>query len=78
MYTLYTVPLSLASQFASQEASELGTIFPKLGEWSDQFGIEVTGLLSGLLTALIWSTFFAVCPIIFKVSPVHEPETYFH
>ena len=66
IYTLYTVPLNLASKLVSPE--ELDAVFPDLGEISKSIGFEVTGLLSGFVTALIWTTFFALCPVMFKVS----------
>ena len=64
-YVFYTVPLTLASQFVDPAA--LSRIVPAATEISEEKGVEITLLLSGLITALIWSGFFALCPTIFTV-----------
>jgi Calcium-dependent channel, 7TM region, putative phosphate/Late exocytosis, associated with Golgi transport len=60
LFVFYTVPLTLASQLVNPEA--VNKLFPKF------FGSVVQKEigLSGLITALIWSSFFALCPVIFK------------
>jgi Calcium-dependent channel, 7TM region, putative phosphate/Late exocytosis, associated with Golgi transport len=59
-FVFYTVPLTLASQLVNPEA--VNKLFPKFVGSVVQKG----GGLSGLITALIWSSFFALCPVIFK------------
>lgn len=65
MYVFYTVPLTFASQLADPKT--LNRLFPGADELTESTGLQLTQLLSGLVTASIWSTFFALCPIIFKV-----------
>jgi hypothetical protein len=65
LYVFYTVPLTLASQLVNPAA--LDKIVPEATQISKKKGFEITLLLSGLITALIWSGFFAVCPILFQV-----------
>jgi hypothetical protein len=65
IYVFYTVPLTLASQLVDPQALE--KIVPGAAELAAEKGIQITLLLSGLITAMIWSSFFAVCPVMFKV-----------
>ena len=60
LFVFYTVPLTLASQLVDPEA--VSRIFPDLNGAASQYG----AVLSGLVTASIWSTFFALCPVIFR------------
>jgi Calcium-dependent channel, 7TM region, putative phosphate len=64
IYVFYTVPLAFASQLADPEM--LHRIFPAAKALEDAYGFQVTQFLCGLITAGIWSSFFALCPIIFK------------
>lgn len=66
IYTLYTVPLTFVS--AKFSGDNLENLFPGLGEYDDQRGHGLAEHLSGLIVAGVWSTFFACCPILFKVS----------
>jgi Calcium-dependent channel, 7TM region, putative phosphate len=52
---LYTIPLSLTSNLLS--ANQLATWFPEMKEYS---------LISGILTGLLYTAFFSVCPFIFR------------
>ena len=52
---LYTIPLSLTSDLFS--ARQLASWFP---------GLEVHNQISGILTGLLYTVFFSVCPFIFK------------
>ena len=52
---LYTIPLSLTSDLFS--ARQLASWFP---------GLEVQNQISGVLTGLLYTFFFSVCPFIFK------------
>jgi len=65
IFIFYTIPLTAAAKLANPE--DLGNLLPKLDGVSDEKAGELTMLLSGLLTAGIWSSFFALCPILFKV-----------
>lgn len=52
---MYTVPLSLTSNLLS--ADQLATWFPEMRENTQ---------VSGILTGLLYTAFFSVCPFIFK------------
>ena len=65
IFIFYTIPLTAASKLANPE--DLGELIPKLEGVSDERSVEITLLLSGLITAGIWSLFFALCPVLFKV-----------
>ena len=62
LYVFYTIPLTLAAQLV--DPASLEELMPRLGR-EDQ--LDVALQLSGLLSALIWSGFFALCPGLFKV-----------
>ena len=64
IYVFYTIPLTAVSRLV--DAEQLDQLFPELAKWSQDLGLEVAQYASGFLTALIWSTFFALCPILFK------------
>ena len=64
-FVFYTVPLTLASQLVDPDS--VGRLFPEAASLAKDKSVEITLLLSGLTTALIWSGFFALCPIIFQV-----------
>ena len=65
IYFFYTIPLTAASRLVSPQ--QLDQLFPKLGDTSDLVGFQLANLMSGLATAVIWSSFFAICPVMFKV-----------
>lgn len=60
IYIFYTIPLTFAT----------GLVDP--ARWADIFGQEwnpsefYTKYLSGILPALLWTGFFALCPLMFK------------
>jgi Calcium-dependent channel, 7TM region, putative phosphate/Late exocytosis, associated with Golgi transport len=60
LFVFYTVPLTLASQLIDPDA--VSKIFPEVAGAAAQYGV----VLSGLVTASIWSTFFALCPVLFR------------
>ena len=64
IYTLYTIPLTLASSLVAPE--RLAELFPQLADRSDSGAFLAGTLVSGMLSALIWTSFFALCPVIFK------------
>lgn len=66
MYTFYTIPLTTASQLI--DTSDLERLIPSIEGFGEGERQRLLELLSGLTTALIWSTFFALCPVFFKVS----------
>jgi Calcium-dependent channel, 7TM region, putative phosphate len=39
---------------------------PRLARWSESQNVQVIQLVSGMTTALIWSSFFALCPSMFQ------------
>lgn len=66
MYTFYTIPLTAAAQLVDPQ--ELDAIIPSVKGIEERDRLRLTLLLAGLITALIWSIFFALCPVVFKVS----------
>jgi len=65
IYVFYTVPLAAAAALVDPES--LDELFPGFGNVSEDWGgVEFTSLISGFMTALIQSSFFALCPIMFK------------
>ena len=66
IFVFYTIPLTAASKLATPD--DLLSLFPEIDGVSDERLYDLTVLLSGLLTAAIWSAFFALCPILFQVS----------
>jgi hypothetical protein len=65
LYVFYTIPLTLASQFV--DPKDLDKLIPRTGDFEGKKRIQTAFLLSGLVTAGIWSGFFALCPILFQV-----------
>jgi Calcium-dependent channel, 7TM region, putative phosphate len=63
IYVFYTIPLAAASTLVNP--SKLSELFPRLGDWSEKSGTNIANLVSGAITAIIWSGFFSVCPIMF-------------
>lgn len=66
IFVFYTIPLTAASKLATPD--DLFSLFPEVDGISDERLYDITVLLSGILTAAIWSAFFAFCPILFQVS----------
>jgi hypothetical protein len=65
IYIFYTIPLTTASQLVGY--AQLDSIFPQVTVWTQSaFGFSITHLLSGLVSAFIFTTFFALCPSMFK------------
>ncbi|GKY91495.1 hypothetical protein MPSEU_000121700 [Mayamaea pseudoterrestris] len=65
IYVFYTIPLTTASQLVSY--AQLDSLFPQITSWTQSaFGFSITHLLSGLISACIYTTFFALCPSMFK------------
>jgi hypothetical protein len=65
MYTFYTFPLAAAT--ALIDPKEFAAIIPAAANVEEGERYEIALLLAGLVSALIWSTFFALCPMFFKV-----------
>lgn len=63
IYVFYTVPLTLATQLVDPETFK--KLFPDVSQL-DHFDV-VSPMVSGMLTAGIWSAFFTVCPVMFQV-----------
>ena len=64
IYFFYTIPLTLAQQLVSPES--LSKIFPEIEELQER-SLLLSNIFSGLIPALVWTAFFAVCPPMFKV-----------
>lgn len=77
IYIFYTIPISFAQSLVSPK--NLGEI-PRFQKW----GFLSADILSGLVTALLYTLFFALCPMMFKViansgshaTSVQEAEKY--
>lgn len=63
IYVFYTVPLTAAAGLASPD--NLTEIFPRLGDLVDN-NVFFNKILSGIVPALLFTLFFALCPIMFK------------
>lgn len=84
IYIFYTVPITTAQKFV--EPLSLQKTFPKLYEFLEENESQFlsTDLLSGLVGALLYTTFFALCPVMFKsiansgsrATSVQEAEAY--
>ena len=66
IYIFYTVPLTFAARLV--DPGSLEELAPRMAEWSESHDLKIIELFSGMISALIWSVFFALCPIMFKVS----------
>lgn len=66
IYVFYVVPLTYASSLVDPDI--LASLMPGLVKLSKEIGINLIETISGLLSSLIWSCFFMLCPQMFKVS----------
>jgi hypothetical protein len=64
VYFFYTIPLIAAQQLVEPE--RLQKILPDILIWQEQSAF-LANILSGLVPALIWTGFFALCPALFKI-----------
>ena len=62
IYIFYTIPLTFATGLV--DPGKWDNLFPRSREWTQ--GSFYTQYLSGILPALLWTTFFALCPLMFK------------
>ena len=63
IYIFYTLPLTLASALVAPE--KLNNIIPGIEEMAKE-NLLLNNLLSGILPAVFYSIFFALCPVLFK------------
>jgi len=63
IYFFYTIPLTFATSLV--DPSRLQEVFPRYEEWIQEHG-ELAEYLTGIVPALIWTAFFALCPVMFK------------
>ena len=63
MYVFYTVPLTFISTLAAPE--KLNRLIPGLSELAEDNPV-FNRLLQGVVPSLLYSLFFALCPVIFK------------
>jgi hypothetical protein len=68
MYIFYTFPITAAATLLEPE--ELAGIIPLATDIEEGERYAIAHKLSGLMTALIWSSFFALCPLFFKAGTV--------
>ena len=84
IYIFYTVPITTAQKLL--EPASLQKTFPGLYNFLEENGngFFSANILSGLVGALLYTTFFALCPVLFKViansgsraTSVQEAEVY--
>lgn len=65
IYTFYTIPLAAAASLIDPDQLD-SFLFPNSNKIEDGERLRIVTLLSGLLNAMIWSIFFALCPMVFK------------
>lgn len=61
-YIFYTIPLTFATGLV--DPAKWDNLFPGSREWAESS--FYTQYLSGILPALLWTGFFALCPLMFK------------
>eukprot|EP00934_Nitzschia_sp_Nitz4_P000795 Nitzschia sp. Nitz4//scaffold32_size149145//19447//26119//NITZ4_002866-RA/size149145-augustus-gene-0.25-mRNA-1//1//CDS//3329548030//795//frame0 len=64
IYFFYTIPLTAAQELVSPES--LSKIFPDI-ERLQQSSDFLANIFSGFIPALVWTSFFAACPPMFKI-----------
>jgi len=82
IYIFYTIPITAAKKVV--EPSSLQRTLPGLYNWFNQTKYLSADILSGLVSALLYTTFFALCPVMFKMianagsqaTSVQEAEKY--
>jgi hypothetical protein len=83
IYVFYTVPITTAQKLV--EPASLRKTFPRLYDLLEEGdGFVSADLISGLVGALLYTTFFALCPVMFKsiansgsrATSVQEAEAY--
>lgn len=83
IYIFYTMPITLAQKLV--EPSSLQKTFPRLYDFLENGnGFISANILSGLVSALLYTLFFALCPVMFKAiansgsraTSVQEAEKY--
>ena len=81
IYIFYTIPITLAQTLVSPQ--NLQESVPAFYDWLNSTGFSAS-ILSGLVSALLYTLFFALCPIMFKgiansgsrATSVQEAERY--
>ena len=63
-YVFYTIPITAAQSLVAPE--NLQRTLPGLHEWLSNSKYFSAEIMSGLVAALLYTSFFALCPIIFK------------
>lgn len=63
IFVFYTLPLTFASALVAPD--KLNQLFPGIKDAAEQ-NILLNNLLSGILPAVFYSIFFALCPVLFK------------
>lgn len=82
IYVFYTIPITAAKQFV--DPSSLSNTFPGFYNWLNSSKYLSADIVSGLVSALLYTTFFALCPVMFKMianagsqaTSVQEAEKY--
>lgn len=49
------------------DPQKLQEVFPNLFAWAEEHNEGVTELVAGFVQSLIWTLFFALCPVFFRV-----------
>ena len=64
IYFFYTIPLVAAQALVHPQ--RLKRVLPDIEKWQES-SVFIANIFSGLIPALIYTAFFAVCPALFKV-----------
>jgi len=64
IYVFYTIPITTAQSLVAPQT--LQKTLPGLQEWLNQSKYLSAEIMSGLVSALLYTAFFAICPVMFK------------
>lgn len=64
IYVFYTIPITAAQSLVAPQT--LQKTLPGLQEWLSQSKYLSAEIMSGLVSALLYTSFFALCPVMFK------------
>ena len=82
IYVFYTIPITAAQSLVAPQS--LKEMLPGLDEWLSQTEYLSAEIMSGLVSALLYTLFFAVCPFLFtaisnsgsRATSIQEAEKY--
>lgn len=82
IYIFYTIPITYAQSLVAPQS--LKQMLPSFHAWLSNSKFLSAEIMQGLVSALLYTSFFALCPVIFKsiansgsrATSVHEAEKY--